>query len=90
MVLISTYYQSVILTSVRESESTASGASAPYDKTATIQYKPITSRAGNNNMLAHYEQSRGYDQISHALSNTVGPVLIVYFNYCVCLFLATL
>ena len=26
-------------------------------KTATIQYKPVTSLAGNNNTLAHYEQS---------------------------------
>ena len=54
-----------------KSESTASGASPLDDKTATIQYKPATSLAGNN-MLAHYEQSRGYDQISHALSNIRG------------------
>ena len=33
---------------------------------------PATSLAGNNNALAHYEQSRGYDQISHALSNIHG------------------
>ena len=52
--------------------STTSGASAPDDKTATVQYKPATSLAGNNNALAHYEQSRGYDQISHALSNIHG------------------
>ena len=67
------WYQSVLtvkqaymylVTSVSESESTASDASVLDDKTATIQYKP-----GNNNTLAHYEQSRGYDQISHALSN---------------------
>ena len=38
-------------------------------KTATIQYKPVTSLAGNKNALAHFEQSRGYNQISHALSN---------------------
>ena len=37
-------------------------------KTATIQYEPVTCLAGNNNVLAHYEQSRGFDQISHALS----------------------
>ena len=55
-----------------ESASTTSGASAPDDKTATVQYKPSTSLAGNNNALAHYEQSRGYDQISHALSNIHG------------------
>ena len=54
-----------------ESESTASGVSALDDKTATVQYKPATSLAGNN-ALAHYEQSRGYDQISHALSNIHG------------------
>ena len=48
-----------------ENESTASGGSAPDDKMATVQYKPATSLAGNNNSynaLAHYEQSRGYDQ----------------------------
>ena len=55
-----------------ESESTASGASAPDDKTATVQYKPATSLAGNNNTLAYYKQPRGYDQISHALSNIHG------------------
>ena len=49
-----------------------SSASALDDKTATVQYKPSTSLAGNNNALAHYEQSRGYDQISHALSNIHG------------------
>ena len=38
-------------------------------KTATIQYKPVASLAGNNSALAHYEQSHGYHQISHALSN---------------------
>ena len=51
-----------------ESESTASGASTD-DKTATVQYKPATKLAGNNNALTHYEQSRGYDQILHVLSN---------------------
>ena len=54
-----------------ESESTVSGASAPDDKTVTVQYKPATSLAGNN-VLAHYKQSRGFDQISHALSNIHG------------------
>ena len=35
--------------------------------------KPVTSLAGNNNTLAHYSiQSRGFDQISHALSNIHG------------------
>ena len=51
--------------------STASDASTD-DKTVTIQYKPVTSLAGNNNALAHYEQSRGFGQISHALSNIHG------------------
>ena len=60
------------MTSVSERASTTSGASALDDKTATVQYKPATSLAGNNNALAHYEQSRGYDQISHALSNIHG------------------
>ena len=55
-----------------ESASTTSGVSAPDDKTATVQYNPATSLAGNNNALAHYEQSRGYDQISHTLSNIHG------------------
>ena len=41
------------------------------DKTAAIQYKPVTSLAGNN-AFVHYEQSHGYDQISHALSYTHG------------------
>ena len=54
-----------------KSESTASGACALDDKTATVQYKPATSLPGNN-ALAHYKQSRGYDQISHALSNIHG------------------
>ena len=56
---------------MNESESTASSESTD-DKTATIQYKPVTSLAGNNNTLAHYEQSRGFDQISHAISNIHG------------------
>ena len=60
------------MTSVSESASTTSGASALDDKTATVQYKPATSLAGNNNALAHYKESRGYDQISHALSNVHG------------------
>ena len=34
--------------------STTSGASAPDDKMATVQYKPATNLAGNNNVLAHY------------------------------------
>ena len=55
-----------------ESASTTSGASALDDKTTTVQYKPATSLAGNNNALAHYEQSRGYDQKAHALSNIHG------------------
>ena len=32
----------------------------------------LATSAGNNNPLAHYEQSRGFDQISHALSNIHG------------------
>ena len=55
-----------------KSASTTIGASALDDKTATVQYKPATSLAGNSNALAHYKQSRGYDQISHALSNIHG------------------
>ena len=47
-------------------------------KTATIRYKPVVNLAGNNNALAHYEQSRGFDQISHALSNIHG------FHGCSC------
>ena len=43
-------------------ESTASGVSTD-DETAAIQYKPVTSPAGNN-ALVHYKQLRGYDQIS--------------------------
>ena len=33
--------------------------------------KPVMNLAGNN-ALGHYEQSRGFDQISHALSNIHG------------------
>jgi len=57
---------------VSESASTTSGVSVLDDKTATVQYKPATSLAGNKNALAHYEQSCGYDQISHALYNIHG------------------
>ena len=32
-------------------------------KTATIQYKLVMSLAGNNNALAYYEQSRGFDHM---------------------------
>ena len=71
VVLLSTYFQSGILTSVSESKSPASGASTD-DKTATIQYKPVTSLAGSNNALVHYKQSCGFDQISHAFSNIHG------------------
>ena len=42
------------------------------DKRVIIQYKPVTSLAGNNNAFACYEQSCGFDQISHALSNIHG------------------
>ena len=48
-----------------ESASTTSGVSAPDDKMATVQCKPATSLAGNN-ALAHYDESHGYDQLSHA------------------------
>ena len=68
---VNTYCRSGILTLVSESESTASGASTD-DKTATVQYKPVTSLTGNSNARAHYEQSCGYDQTSHALPNIHG------------------
>ena len=68
MVLVSSYYQLGILTLVSESESTASSTTTD-DKTATIH---VMSLADINNMLPHYEQSCGYDQISHALSNIHG------------------
>ena len=60
VVLVSTYCQSDTSTSVSESKYTASDAS--NDEIATIQYKPVMSLAGNN-VLAHYKQSRGYNQI---------------------------
>ena len=66
MVLVSTYCQSGISTSV--SESTQAVRLQVISKTATAQYKPVMILVGSNNTLAHYEQSRGYDQISHALS----------------------
>ena len=71
MVLVSSNW-AYLVTSVSESTSTTSGASVPDDKMATVQYKPATSLAGNNNTLAQYKQSRGYYQISHALSNIHG------------------
>ena len=42
-------------------------------KTATIQYKPVTSLVGNNNVLAHYQQykivlSAGTVVIAHKLA----------------------
>ena len=52
MVLVSTYCQLGISTSVSKSESAASSASTD-DKTATVQYKPVTSLS-RNNALAHY------------------------------------
>ena len=51
MVLVNIYCQLGISTSVSESESAASSASAD-DKTATVQYKPVTSLS--RNALAHY------------------------------------
>ena len=39
--------------------------------------KPVMSLAGNNNALAHYEQSHGYDQISHAVSNITGAAVFL-------------
>ena len=53
-------------------------------KTATIQYKPVTSLTDNNNALAHYEQSGGYNQISYALSNIhgcIGAAIISLMSY---------
>ena len=50
MVLDSTVSWVYPATSVSESECTESGASADdnIDKTATVQYEPVTSLAGNN------------------------------------------
>ena len=53
-------------------------------KTATVQYKPVTSLPGNNNALAHYEQSGGYNPISYALSNIhgcIGAAVISLMSY---------
>ena len=36
------------------------------------QYKPVMSLAGSNDIFTHKEHSRGYDQISHELSNIYG------------------
>ena len=73
-----------------ESASTTNSASALDDKTATVQYKPATSLTGNN-ALAHYEQSRGYDQISHdypifmACTGTSGAVIsLTSYPYTAC------
>ena len=65
-----------------ESESAASGASAPDDN------RPIQAcnkSCYSNNVLAHDEQSRDYDQISYALSNIfmacTGGALISLMSY---------
>ena len=53
-------------------------------KTATIQYKPVMSLAKYNNTLAHFKMSRGFDQISHALSNIMactGAAVIFLTSY---------
>ena len=83
VVLVSTYCQSGISGDISERKRvySANGASAPNDKTATIQYKPATSLAGNSNTLAHYEQSRGYDQIWHAYSWCTGWAVISVTSY---------
>ena len=52
VVLVSTYCRLGISTSVSESESAASSASTD-DKTATVQYKPVTSLS-RYNTLAYY------------------------------------
>ena len=49
-----------------ESESAASSASTD------TRHKPVMNLVSNNNALAHYKQSRGFDQISHALPNIHG------------------
>ena len=76
--LVLTVSQAYILTSVSESESTASGASTD-DKTATVQYKHVTILAGNNDALTHYEQSRGYNQILRVIqySCLVGSATVI-------------
>ena len=62
--LVSTYCQSGISTSVSESRNLLQVVCLQMtSKTATIQYKPVTSLASNNNALTHYEQSCGYDRI---------------------------
>ena len=69
VVLVSTYCQSGISTLVSLLQILCLQMTS---KTATIQYKPVTSLAGNNNALAYYEQSCSYIQISHALSHIHG------------------
>ena len=62
-----------ISTSVSERESSARSASKEDSNHPNYTTcKPVTSLTGNNNALARYEQSRGYNQISHALSNIHG------------------
>ena len=54
MVLVSIYCQFGVLTSVSESESTASSVLQMTGKTATVQYKPVTTLADNKSALAHW------------------------------------
>ena len=52
MVLVSIYCQFGVLTSVSESESAASSVLQMTGKTATVQYKSVTSLADNKSALA--------------------------------------
>ena len=51
-----------------ESKYTSSSASRD-DKTTTMQYKLVTSLAGNNSTVAYYEYSHGCIEIPHAIFN---------------------
>ena len=81
MVLISAYSQLDMLTLVSKIESTESGSSRD-GKPAIIQYKPVTSFAGNENMLGYYEQSHGYVQISLPnIHGCMGVAVITLMSY---------
>ena len=62
VVLIGTYRRLDISTSASES---ASGGSTDDKQDSNC---PIEPHTGYNNVFTHYEESHGYDSISHALS----------------------
>ena len=80
--LVSTYCQSGRSISVSESRNLLQAVCLQTtSKTATIQYKPVTSLASNNNELTHYKQSCGYNQIYPIFMACKGTSVISLTSY---------